>query len=322
MKMKNLIAKLSVAVILSFAATGIAFSDRIYDMGSGFDLYNSKDMSLVHLSLGSIKYSKERGDYLIGVYDPDTNVFTEEKSLLTTNISRAYLNRCAHYTSSPLDDLERKFQVDVLPDQVFCDKVEINQMYPNGEPYTIARDVRVDQWEERKPKPITPYFGKGFDDIIKQNPRAFDDQFRFLRMDVELSPMVVGHSRNVQFLKLDWNNEVTKKYDTLYGEYDGFYAVSHDQRSPTDYFDDNAADDIQQIICTAPLEQTNPGYFCEYYFPINAQIRARMAFIDFRLHGGREFARERIRSFKKTMCPIFHCDEQALRAAEVRGELK
>jgi len=99
--------------------------------------------------------------------------------------------------------------------------------------------------------------------------------------------------------------------------------LAHDQvevaRASKEWFFDDGSDDIRAIECYPNLPSRGNIFYCSYYFALNSKLRVELKFIDFRLNGGREFARERVRAFKKAMCPVFHCDEEALRAATIKG---
>jgi hypothetical protein len=101
------------------------------------------------------------------------------------------------------------------------------------------------------------------------------------------------------------------------GSYEGF-KVYKPKPGSYHYYVDNGPDEIREIQCSGTLAQSRPQFYCYYRFPLNDHLFAELEFIDFRLHGGREFARQRIRAFKDKFCSYLHCDDRALAAAGLK----
>ena len=58
-------------------------------------------------------------------------------------------------------------------------------------------------------------------------------------------------------------------------------------------------DEFLQAYCYNPL---NDVYFCKYNFEIVKDIAADASFLDFRAHGGRDYANRRVRLARQVVC--------------------
>jgi len=65
------------------------------------------------------------------------------------------------------------------------------------------------------------------------------------------------------------------------------------------------SDAFTSIKCSKP---SHPGVFCTYSIPITEKISANATFVDFRRHGGREYANRRARFIRETVCKFTDCD--------------
>jgi hypothetical protein len=160
-------------------------------------------------------------------------------------------------------------------------------------------------WDKLKPDPTPEGLGKGVEAWSKK------DQIRATVQSAVVSLISEGNDSRLNLEKL----ESLPGYESL-PEYEGF---RHFARASKEWFFDDGSDDIRAIECFPNLPSRGNIFYCSYYFALNSKLRVELKFIDFRLNGGREFARERVRAFKKAMCPVFHCDEEALRAATIKG---
>ena len=70
----------------------------------------------------------------------------------------------------------------------------------------------------------------------------------------------------------------------------------------------HSQDGIYAVKCLTPVERSNPEVFCTAYVALNESLGAELGFIDFRLHGGRAFLRERIAAWKSHVCGALHCN--------------
>ena len=279
-----------------------AFADDIPDSNSGPYVYSSLDMRKIEVNIVSLyKYDDVTGKMLIGKIDEEQK-FVEGPPVLTTMIPRAFVNICEPYSTHAIDP---NFRVDVLPAKIFCSYLTMNLLYPTGIPYTVAYERVNKDWDQTKPNPTTPFFGKGFDEL--QFP---SQQLRALHMGVEIQPYL--KNRNLEA----WDNSGEVKWLTKIESFEGF-SVFTDNVSSWRFYYDNGPDEIRKIDCLSSTEKSNPIFYCTAEFPLNESLMARLTFLDFRIHGGRDFARERIRAFKKAFCPMLKCDDKAINAAKI-----
>jgi hypothetical protein len=282
------IAALSFLLLIPAGCWGGDSNDNGSEMGPW--VYYSQDDGEIELSMPASVYVKDG----IG------NEITESAPLLTTKIPRNVLSVCFPYSRKSESAV---FRVKRLPDKVSCYLVAFSISHVDGKSWKDNRD----------------YSRGNIGKIIeKQNPEEFGilpedgsvDLRRYFQnvVEIEAKPARVVREGRLQ----------RKVQDRVEG-YDGFQVFRRPNTSWTFYFDHNAADGIYQITCSNGLERTKPGFFCTYHFAVSSDLRAKVEFIDFRIHGGRRFAQARVRAIKKHICPIFKCDQKALRAADVRG---
>jgi len=93
--------------------------------------------------------------------------------------------------------------------------------------------------------------------------------------------------------------------ETYLGEYEGLRRYT---TGSTEYYYGDLGDELRKIRCMNAPEDANPVFYCEYYTVLNDRLLATVNFVDFRAHGGVEFARERMRILRRTVCPYFECD--------------
>ena len=65
---------------------------------------------------------------------------------------------------------------------------------------------------------------------------------------------------------------------------------------------------LRTIRCRRDLERSHPSFFCNYEIILSPDVRATASFIDFRMHGGRDFANERIANIREVLCGFVTCD--------------
>ena len=66
------------------------------------------------------------------------------------------------------------------------------------------------------------------------------------------------------------------------------------------YFIGQANDEFFYANCRGP--DTHPIFFCKYWMNLTEGVVAEAMFVDFRLHGGREFANRRLRFAREVAC--------------------
>ncbi len=261
--------------------------------------YFSTDMRPIEVSLGIPQYDKASGT-VKSVRRNSAKELVDGPPISVVHIPRAYIMFANTYSSSRR--ALSGFRHEILPDRIVSDHLTLAVAYPDGSPLSVSYGAF------HRNKPNLKLLGRDIDKIRK------DEQARAI---VLLANIYVSQNNNMR------NTEVLS-YKVFGGpEYVGMYeGFKHYRGSGTSQsFYDLGSDDIVAIRCYGNMEIAPPGVYCSYRFPLNSSIEVEMHFLDFRIHGGRAFARDRVRAFKKFACPIFHCDEKALRAAEVKGSV-
>lgn len=80
--------------------------------------------------------------------------------------------------------------------------------------------------------------------------------------------------------------------------FEGLVPTKHSSSSYL-YYPGSAADQFSLAIC---FSERNADFFCTYYFDAADFVTGEAHFMDFRLHGGRKFANERLRFARSTVC--------------------
>jgi hypothetical protein len=307
----TLTALLSLMIIYS-----AAFADSIPDAFSGPYVFNTSDMTEIEVNLirglkyadGSIEPELDgpTGKPISGKYDANKK-FRAEPPLITARLPRALVNICDPYTSKAESYF---FDVNELPDEIYCTNFMINYLHPDGLPLTKALSMDWNEMRATRPSPTSPSFGKDFDKLQYEPERI-----RFLRMEA----VVRINEFNGRYAIPTWNKQdQTKNYpNSIVEEYDGYTSVS-DGVSNWQYYFDDGPDEIRSVACVTSIEDAQPGFFCTANFPIRDNVFVALTFIDFRLHGGRKFLRERVRMFKKQFCQQLNCDLKSINAAKAR----
>lgn len=299
--MRRVSLQSALALTLCSGASFSTWADTVPGSYSAPWAYYSTDMSPVEVNFANFKFDSIEGRYRTGHLDPVTKEFVEGPPIATVILPRAYINVFHPYSSK--NKTRPDFQVEVLPDRVFGDDLTITMTYPDGLPYSVV----YQNWPAHKPDMSLLGVGIGV-----ANWGGKKDQIRALHIEANFLANPFSKARSSALF------EPSKITDKPIGEYDGFKAYQS-VGTIRKYFD-NSADDIRYISCYGAQEKVPSVYYCTYSFALNSALIVNLKFLDFRVHGGREFARERIRAFKKVMCPIFQCDDKALQAAETRGK--
>jgi hypothetical protein len=293
---RSLVVSITTLCMLFFSS---AEADRIPGVGIAPYYYYSTDMSAVEVWLGPVWYRTD-DEHGIGTIDPVTKKFTEGKSVANFELPRAYITRADPYSSEATHPFFRR---NVLPDQIITNKIGVNLIYPSMLPYSVVYQT----WPAQAPDLTTPGVGVGIAELSKSRlTRALS-----LAADVRLSG---GASRSSEIFT-DKQNRDTGFYKKE-GTYEGFEWY-RDGGSGHHFYDEDAEDDIHSVHCYNSPQTVNPNFLCTYRIFINEHARVDLKFIDFRAHGGRDFARERIRAFKKFFCPLLNCDPAAIEAMKI-----
>ncbi len=275
-------------------------ADSIPGKGSFPFFYYSTDMSPVTVDFAYWEYDKTEEKWISGPFVPQKGV-REGSPEISVTIPRAYITLATPYSQKAKSNIH-KFAV--LPDRIVSPEIHIDLTYPDGYPYTVM----LENWDKLKPDPALKSMGKGVESWSKR------DQIRATVQSAVVSLVSEGNNSRLNLEKL----ESLPGYKPL-PEYEG---LRHFRRASKEWFFDNGPDDIRAIECYPNPPTRGNIFYCNYYFALNSKLRVELKFIDFRLNGGREFVRERVRAFKKVMCPVFHCDEGALRAAKIEGKVE
>lgn len=276
-------------------AAAMAQADEIPGFGGAPFYYYSTDRRPVEVVFAQFRYNNETSTYKIGHTDPATKKFIEGVPIAVATLPRAYINRLSPYTSGS-GAWHEDFRQEILPDKIVGNSLMMTMTYPDGLPYSTVYDT----WPLHRPSSET---GLVTGEFARKKKK---DEVRSLLLWVSIEATSYGNSRDNSVLE-------PKKLEYL-GMYEGFKRYKHKFGTLEVFFADDA-DEIRRIQCSRGGTALQ---FCEYRVPLNPHLTAVLNFIDFRLHGGRAFARERIRAFKRIMCPVFKCDERALKAAEIK----
>jgi hypothetical protein len=289
------VASLLVTLVFTFApshATQLPFQ------------YRSTDMSEIEVNLGVVRLDETGKKLLIGHLDPKTREFVESRPTRTIRIPRAYIHSALPYT--------KKYEWGnpaaghgQLPDKLFANSLTLYLSYPNGIPHTIFSA----NWDRQKPDMTQPLIGNT--DLAKSDA----DQRRLLQIKARIRPMPNGLAHRTGFRHSGHypGSQFDKGVEGHFRRYESSGRVN--------LYDDQAKHDVVQVSCPL-IEKSQPLYFCDYTIALNSHIRVKLTFVDYRFHGGLPFVRERVRVFKKAMCPIFDCDvaDPALRGAAFIGD--
>ena len=244
----------------------------------------------------------------VGVDKSDASKVAHSEIILKTEIPKKLLSVCFPYARN--GDASGLFRVKRLPDEVFCNKISFVINYATGEEWTGSEMLKRDNLEKflrERPKPDPLIFGN-----VPADETNVDFE-RYFEMGADVYVWVsskLGETIS-KMIGVQPKNRI--------GEFEGFRVYREGTSSWTDYVDIGAADGIQHVLCVNPPERMTPRAFCRAKIVINDRLVAEVNFIDFRLHGGRAFLQERVRAFKKHMCPILKCNDAALSAAKVVG---
>jgi hypothetical protein len=241
----------------------------------------------------------------VWVDEKEPNKIAHSDVVLTTKIPRNLLSICFPYSRG---EIRSPFNVNRLPDEVFCNKVGIDINYATGVAITESKEFRggdkLDEYKKMS-QPSEVIFGKLPED------RATLDIRRYYEMAGDITFR----------LEKDGLEILMRKPEFRKPDFDGFEVYMHGNSGMTALINSHGKDGVSQVSCSTADPKAQPSLisYCTYYFPLNDQLQAEVKFIDLRHHGGRLFMEERVAAFKKWACPIFKCSEQALAEAKVRG---
>lgn len=159
-----------------------------------------------------------------------------------------------------------------IPDLIETKSVKLVLTYPDGEAWTVA--IREYAREH----------GVGM--------RRAADEMRDRMHIVEVRP-----THNVIDLDVVRNDFRIRNIEGIIGEF-GLeeFEIS---RGNQHFFLGFEEDEFLRSVCRNPMK---PGWFCKYYARLTNKIVFDADFVDLRIFGGREFANNRMRMIKRTLC--------------------
>jgi hypothetical protein len=189
-------------------------------------------------------------------------------------IPRAYVVFVRHYEPK---DLNR------LPDVVDTEAVKVALTFPDGKPLSVHG------------LELGTTNGRGMWQALHE--------LRSQQYDADLSYVPP---------EIPWEERTRTLFGPLRGA-DTLDGLEHFRSRGIDvYFGRQGIDEFIYIRCS-PFEQAHPIYFCTTGVRLARDLVARIMFLDFRFHGGRSFANERVRAFREAVCRFIvpACSETA-----------
>jgi hypothetical protein len=291
-----------VTFVLALTLSGCGDGGQSSDNGSEFGpwVYSTSEPGEYTLNMAKSVWADEK----------EPNKVQHSDIVLTTKIPKSLLSVCFPYSRSK--GTSPMFKVKSLPDEIFCNKISFNMNYVDGKSLqnsTMFRDEHFEDYIRKSPKPLPVIMGKLPDIPREDQPRV--TWRRYFEMTADVYPR-----KNLG--KFDYPEGRVMRRNRI-GQLEGLEVYKSQNSSWTGYFDEQASDGLNYILCVAPPDRTHPEFFCSAHIVINDDLVAKVDFVDFRVHGGRQFLRDRIRAFKKHVCPILKCSSEALQAADVVG---
>jgi hypothetical protein len=160
-------------------------------------------------------------------------------------------------------------KVSQLPDVIETDELQILLTYPDGRPLSVqAHEIAAERHIDEKTA-IDSLRLKEYSATVHYVPPGahYEDG---LRRDFGLTKVI-----------------------------DRYQGLAHARSGLDDYLGEPGVDTFVYLSCS--LER-NPEFFCAASVRVGPTLTARVSFADFRLHGGRAYANERIRKFREIVC--------------------
>lgn len=161
-----------------------------------------------------------------------------------------------------------------VPDEIFGARIQLGINFPDGKPVTVVRGAS------------------------RADPNA-----RYSDMFVELF-FPITSADNLAPLPV---SEIKKKYIGTQGSKPDGGTWRNLTRYRGRVYLGDAGEGIVRITCTANFEKALKIHYCKYYAIFGDGIEVRADFLDFRLNGDLEMARERMRVIRKTVCGFVEC---------------
>ena len=189
--------------------------------------------------------------------------------IATASIPRAYI-----YFASPY----RQPDYPILPGEIWVSRLNIILVDQEGEAYSVV-------WNRLRAEGGLQYDA--------------NSQLRPLRARVQLNPGAIKYpgdytAHEAAAPRIESKMIGVEKFG--YGSSGPFFFRIPDNPS------------LRLIKCPFDLEKTHPSFFCEYGIRLSADVSAMASFLDFRHHGGADFANERIANIREVLCGFVTCD--------------
>jgi hypothetical protein len=200
---------------------------------------------------------------------------SDEPIVATGEVPRGYI-----FFASPYD----RSTAQSLPNEIWTSNLGLILTVPTGEPYSIAVE-RVSA--ERS---------------ISQDSAG--EELRLSTAVIHVRPALPEFISDPLLLRVRRADHREKPYGETE---DGMQIYGFSRTGPLTHLDTgNPA--VRRVGCSTDPERSHPEYYCDYEIILADDLFAQASFVDFRLHGGRRFARQRVAEIRQTLCQFFPCD--------------
>jgi hypothetical protein len=188
--------------------------------------------------------------------------------IATASIPRAYI-----YFASPYSQPAYP----ILPDEIWVRQLKIMLVDPQGEAYSVV-------WDRLRSEGLSQSAAKS--------------QLRTLMARVQLDTSTLEDGSYTPY---------EAAASPIESKMNGVEEFSHGSSGPF-FFRIPANPSLRIITCPFNIEKSHPSFFCDYEIRLSPDVRATASFVDFRLHGGSDFANERIANIREVLCGFVTCD--------------
>jgi hypothetical protein len=176
-----------------------------------------------------------------------------------------------------------------LPDSITTDSITIAFTDPNGQSWN---DSVSDHAEK-----------------MGLSLEAAAGQLRPQQYIVRLSGVANPNRRNAQHASIA----------SLERQPDRNEGLIHYKSETHDVYAGTPDDGFERIQCQA---QMHPNFFCTYTFEISNKLVAEASFLDFRLHGGKSYANERVKFAYDVICKLANACKNSIKNPVFLGDQK
>ncbi len=165
----------------------------------------------------------------------------------------------------------------VVPDEIYVGKLHLGINYPDDKPVTVKRNLNSAIGTAR------------FHDM-------FVDVAYSVKSKIDFSP------RKMNTLHRTFSTPIGA------GKLDGESWRNLQRYGGRNYLG-NAGEGVVNILCSGRIEKTRKDKYFTYTAVLGDGVLVHASFIDFRLNGDLEMARERMRVIRKTVCGLIDCKQ-------------